>query len=165
MQRLETQLSNGSASRAAMDAHIAMHLVAPDTTALPGAVGISPASGRRLCNVITAYRLMDVLYSLRDVATPYQNPRYGQLPLKGLQPKSKVFASSFIFLDDLSILSSRSHCTTGSKPCRKGVLKSRNFKSFERQPSLHLRDRRLRWSFLLTTTLLSKRSYSRRYMA
>ena len=162
---METQLSNGSASRAAMDAHAAMHLVAPGTTALPGAVGISPASGRRLCNVITAYRLMDVLYSLRNDPAPYHNPRYGKLPLKGLQPKSKVCGSSFIFLDDLSILHRRFHCTTGSQPWRKGKLKSRNFKSFERQPSLHLRGRRIRWSFLLKTILLSKRSYSRRCMA
>ena len=68
----------------------AMSVVKPGTVTFPSAVDISPATGRKLCSVISAYRLMDVLYALQSLPAPFQNPRYGKLPRQGLVLGGKV---------------------------------------------------------------------------
>ena len=90
MRKLEMQLHDGSHSMEALDVHQAMTVVKPGTVSFPSVVDISPATGRRLCSVISAYRLMDVLYALESVPAPYQNPHYGKLPRQGLVPNGKV---------------------------------------------------------------------------
>ena len=90
MRKLETQLWDGTRSVEARDAHIGMNVVNQDMSTFQDDVGMSSLAGRRLSGVMSAYRLMDVLFCLRHPSTPYQNPRYGRLPLKGLLPSSKV---------------------------------------------------------------------------
>ena len=51
---------------------------------------------RKLCGVLSSYKLMDVLYALQGTQLEYRNPRYGTLPeqrLAGLFPE-KVSAST-----------------------------------------------------------------------
>jgi hypothetical protein len=90
MQKLESQLDDGLQSMEALDAHRAMTLVEPGSRRFPSAVDVSPSTARRLCNVISAYRLLDVLFALQSPTGAFQNPRYGRLPLKGLLPDTKV---------------------------------------------------------------------------
>ena len=74
----------------AMDTHQAMNIVKRGSLALPSDTTISSNAGRRLCNVISAYRLVDILFALQAPTPTFQNPRYGKLPLKGLTPDGKV---------------------------------------------------------------------------
>jgi len=96
MHKLEMQLYDGSHSMEALDVHQAMTLVEPGTVSFPSAVDISASTARKLCGVMSAYRLMDVMYALRSFAAPqslpapFRNPRYGKLPQQGLVPDSKV---------------------------------------------------------------------------
>jgi hypothetical protein len=96
MHKLEMQLYDGSHSMEALDVHQAMTVVKPGTVSFPSAVDISPSTARKLCGVMSAYRLMDVMYALRSSAAqqslpaPFRNPRYGKLPRRGLVPDGKV---------------------------------------------------------------------------
>ena len=94
MRKLEMQLHDGSHSMEALDVRQAMTVVKPGTVTFPSAVDISPATGRRLCSVISAYRLMDVFYTLQSLPAPFHNPRYGKLPQQGLVPDGKVSMTS-----------------------------------------------------------------------
>jgi len=84
MRKLEMQLHDGSHSMEALDVRQAMTVVKPGTVTFLSAVDISPATERRLCSVISAYRLMDVFYALQSLPAPFRNPRYGKLPRQGL---------------------------------------------------------------------------------
>jgi hypothetical protein len=90
MKKLETQLFDGTHSMEALDAHRIMSIVKPGSKGLPSTVDVSPALARQLCNIISAYRLMDVLFALQTSPPIFQNPHYGRLPLKGLLPDGKV---------------------------------------------------------------------------
>jgi hypothetical protein len=93
MRKLELQLSDGAQSMEAMDAHNAMNVVEKGSQSFPSAIDVSPSAARRLCNVICAYRLLDVLFALQSSTSTFQNPRYGRLPMKGLLPDTKVHVS------------------------------------------------------------------------
>ena len=85
------QLYDGSHSMEALDVHQAMTVVKPGTASFPSAVDVSQSTARKLCGVISAYRLMDVMYTLRSFpALQSTNPRYGKLPRQGLVPDGKV---------------------------------------------------------------------------
>lgn len=77
----------------AMDVHKALTVVKPGSDSIPTSGDVSNSSARRLCNVMAAYRLMDVLYALQQPTTML-NPRHGKLPRKGLVPEAKVCTDS-----------------------------------------------------------------------
>jgi hypothetical protein len=80
MQNLERQIYTGSHSREASDMLQAMVVIQPGKKSFPEAADVSQTTATKLSAVISAYRLMDILYSLRSPSTPSQNPRYAQLP-------------------------------------------------------------------------------------
>ena len=94
MRKMETQLYHGSHSMDALDVHQAMTIVKPGAASFPSTVEISPATARKLCSVISAYRLMDIMYALQSLPSPFQNLRYGKLPQQGLVPDGKVSTPS-----------------------------------------------------------------------
>jgi hypothetical protein len=95
MQKLEKQLADGT-SMEAMDAATAMIMITPGMKTFPTVAEITPAIGRRLSNVISAYRLIDILFALHSSTPTFQNPRYGKLPLQGLIPTGKVRFSTIL---------------------------------------------------------------------
>jgi hypothetical protein len=90
MQNLDRQIYTGTHSLDASDVHEAMVIVEAGKELFPDPVDISQATARKLSAVISAYRLIDVLYSLRSPSTPLHNPRYAQMPRAGLVPQDKV---------------------------------------------------------------------------
>jgi hypothetical protein len=89
MQNLERQIDIGSHSLEALDVRQAMVIVEPGEDSFSDAMEVSQPTAKKLGMVISAYRLMDILYSLRS-PPPSQNPRYGPLPRAGLVPQDKV---------------------------------------------------------------------------
>jgi hypothetical protein len=90
MEKLETQIYDGTLSLDAMDIRQVMNLVELGRPSFPNTVEATPSVARKLCNVMSAYRLMDVLYALQHPPASFQNPRYGKLPQKGLLPEGRV---------------------------------------------------------------------------
>jgi hypothetical protein len=98
MQTLEKQLADGTQSMEAMDAATAMIIITPGMKSFPMVREITPAVGRRLSNVISAYRLMDILFAVHSSTPTFQNPRYRKLPLQGFLPPGKVRFSTVLFI-------------------------------------------------------------------
>jgi hypothetical protein len=90
MQKLERQIYLGTHSREALDVHEAMILVEPGMVAFPSPAEVTSHTAKRLSNVITAYRLMDVLYALQSPSASTRNPRHAKLPQPGLLPPDKA---------------------------------------------------------------------------
>ena len=103
-----------------------------DTVVMPGAPALRRNIGSLLCGLLSAYRLMDVLYAIQDPESQHTNPGYPRLSSKGLRPTSSV---SRIFLrsvdcSTLRCLSSLGHCKRGYLTSVKRAPRSR--------PSTHL---------------------------
>ena len=91
MQNLERQIYTGAHSLDAMDVHQAMAIVEQGAESFPTAANISVPTAKKLSTIISAYRLMDVLYASQiPPSTPSKNPRYVKLPRSGLVPSDKV---------------------------------------------------------------------------
>jgi hypothetical protein len=102
MQKLENQINGGTHSLDASDLHDAMVIIEHGDESLLDAVDISVQTVKKLSNIISAYLLMDVLYTLNLPALA-QNLRYTQLPRSGLVPPDKV-SNEFIRLFFISHL-------------------------------------------------------------
>jgi hypothetical protein len=90
MYRLEKQLADGTHSVEAMGMQKALVMVSNSDDRFPDASTISKPEARKLCSVLAAYRLMDVLYALQTPVVEYRNPRYAKLPRQGLMPDGRV---------------------------------------------------------------------------
>jgi hypothetical protein len=94
MRNLERQVYDGINMREAMDAHSAMVIVEPGTISFPPPAQVAIPATKKLCAIIAAYRLMDVLCALQSPSPSTKNPRYVKLPHSGLLPMDKVSAVS-----------------------------------------------------------------------
>ena len=112
MNKLEKQLFDGAQSMEALDVHNAMHVVEQDSLTFPNATDVSPATARRLCNVIACYRLMDVLHVLHNAHPGSERPMYRRLSIAGLLPENKVIRFTFL-LYSVFTLESIGRWTTG----------------------------------------------------
>jgi hypothetical protein len=97
MYNLERQIYTGAHSLDAMDVHQAMAVVEHGAESFPIAADISVPTAKKLSTIISAYRLMDILYASNITpSTPSKNPRYAKLPRSGLVPSDKVSKDSSI---------------------------------------------------------------------
>jgi hypothetical protein len=90
MYRLEKQLADGTHLVEAMCMQKVLVMVSNSDDRFPDASTISKPEARKLCGVLAAYRLMNVLYALQTRPVEYCNPRYAKLPRQGLVPDGRV---------------------------------------------------------------------------
>src|SRR6267154_3924521 len=87
---LERQLYTKSHLLDALDVHQEMVVIQPGTIDLSSSIHLMTAGGRKHCNIIATYHLLDVVCALQTGSGPSHCPHYPRMPLKGLVPPEKV---------------------------------------------------------------------------
>jgi hypothetical protein len=90
MCKLETDITPTAPNLDALDMQNALVLVQPDALSFPIPVEMSQPVAGKLCSLICAYRLTDILHALEGWESQHQNPAYGRLTWSGLIPDTKV---------------------------------------------------------------------------